>query len=334
MDDLFRTKVEIAASDNKIEYSDHIFFIGSCFAENIGSRFKERMFNTLVNPLGVAYNPTSVANTLDDIVNNRKIVDHEALFHNNMWHSFRLHGSFSSSSKSELIEKANTAIDEAHQHLKKTKTLVVTFGTAWVYSLKENGLVVANCHKYPSSSFQRNLLTVEQIVSQWLATINRVKAINPAIRIVFTISPIRHWKDGAHGNNISKATLLLAVDQLIQKVRALEYFPAYEIMMDELRDYRYYADDMLHPSVLAQSYIFDRFTHAYLSRKALEFGHESARLAAALNHRPLQGITDEYLAFLKKTIEKTEQFQHQYPLINANKILKNAKAIFNESNKP
>ena len=332
MGDMFKTKVTTVESNNKIDYADHLLFIGSCFAENIGSRFKERLFNAMVNPLGVVYNPASVANTLDDLISNKLVTPEEVLFHNNLWHSFRLHGSFSSTDKATVIEMANEALGEAHLHLKKSKTVVVTFGTAWVYSLSANGQIVSNCHKYPAATFHRTLQKVDDIVGQWQETIKKLRNFNPAIRIIFTISPVRHWKDGAHGNNISKATLLLAVEQLMKEDETLEYFPAYEIMMDELRDYRFYADDMLHPSNLAQSYIFDSFTQVYLSRQAMEFGQESLKLATALNHRPLQGITDEYRKFLETTIIKIESFQAHYPLIDANNFLKKAKAIFNDSN--
>lgn len=332
MGDLFKTKVAIAESKNKIEYADHLLFIGSCFAENIGSRFTERLFNAMVNPFGVVYNPASVSNTLEDIIQKRLMSDAEVAYHNFLWHSFRLHGSFSSTDRDKLIENANQTLSLAHQHLKKTKTLVVTFGTAWVFWLKSTNKIVANCHKYPAATFERSMLSVEDIVHQWQGTIQQLRTFNPAIRIIFTISPVRHWKDGAHGNNLSKATLLLAVEQLINQDTTLEYFPAYEIMMDELRDYRFYADDMLHPSNLAQSYIFDCFTQAYLSRQALTFGQESNKLANALNHRPLQGLTAEHHQFIQKTIEKIEAFQAQYPLIDANIFLKKAKAVFNDSN--
>ncbi len=332
MGDLFKTKVAIAESKNKIEYADPLLFIGSCFAENIGSRFTERLFNAIVNPFGVVYNPASVSNTLDDIIEKRLVSEADVAYHNNLWHSFRLHGSFSSPHREKLIESANQTLFRAHQHLEKTKTLVITFGTAWVFTLKSTNQIVANCHKYPATTFERNMLSVDDIVHQWQGTILRLRTFNLAIRIVFTISPVRHWKDGAHGNNLSKATLLLAVQHLINQDTTLEYFPAYEIMMDELRDYRFYADDMLHPSNLAQSYIFDCFTQAYLSRQAFAFGQESNKLTNALNHRPLQGITGEYQQFVQKTIEKIEAFQEQYPLIDANNFLKKAKAIFNDSN--
>lgn len=332
MDEMFKTKVATVESNSKIDYADHLLFIGSCFAENIGSRFKERLFNAMVNPLGVVYNPASVANTIEDLISKKLVTTDEVLFHNNLWHSFRLHGSFSSPDKATLIEKANKSIEEAHHHLKISKTLVVTFGTAWVFSVGANGQIVSNCHKYPAATFHRTLQKVDDIVGQWQKTIKKLRNFNPAIRIIFTISPVRHWKDGAHGNNISKATLLLAVEQLMKQDATLEYFPAYEIMIDELRDYRFYADDMLHPSNVAQSYIYDSFTQVYLSRQALEFGQESQKLATALNHRPLQGITDEYRKFIKTTIIKIESFQARYPLIDANNFLKKAKAIFNESN--
>ncbi len=332
MSELFRTSVVVQESSQLIDYADYMMFIGSCFAQNIGSRFEERLYNVKVNPLGVVYNPTSVAVALIDIANNRLIRDEDVSFYNHLWHSFRLHGSFSSTDKGFVIERANMALVEAQKHLQRCKTLVITFGTAWVYYLKDTNEAVANCHKYPDQAFYRRLLSVDEIVVSWQDVIAQLRAFNPDLRMIFTISPVRHWKDGAHGNNISKATLMLAINQLMNHDSSLEYFPAYEIMMDDLRDYRFYADDMLHPSSAAQDYIFGCFNSAFLDKRAIGFGKESFRLVNALGHRPLQGMTDDYRKFINSTMSKIEALQAKYPLIDAKRLLKNDKLVFNDSN--
>ncbi len=327
MNDIFKTRVTVSDSNKKSEYSDHLFFIGSCFAENIGSRFQSRLFPVVVNPFGVMYNPVSVANTLTDIIDGRLITDDDLQFHNGLWQSFRLHGSFSSPHRQDVILKANEAIAEARIHLQKTETLVVTFGTSWVYSLKEDNSIVANCHKFPADRFNHFKLSPDEIAELWKEVILRLRDINPSIRLIFTISPVRHWKNGAWGNNVSKATLMLAVDQLMMSDPSIEYFPAYEIMMDELRDYRFYADDMLHPSQLAQEYIFDIFSKAYFTNEAIAFGRESHKILTTLNHRPLHGKNDNYKHLIGKTMVQIENLGKKYPSTDVTKLLNIAKTL-------
>lgn len=329
MNDNFKTTVVVPESLIKTEYSDNIFFIGSCFAENIGSRFSQRLFPTVVNPLGVVYNPVSVANNLIDIINCKLLTDDDLRFHNGLWHSFKLHGSFSSPNKQEVLDNANEAIRNAHSHLAKTKTLIVTFGTAWCYSLVENDLIVANCHKYPTHFFKHFKLEVDEIVTLWKDLILKLKEFNPSIRIIFTVSPVRHWKNGAFGNNVSKATLLLSVSRIIDSDKSIDYFPAYEIMMDELRDYRFYDDDMLHPSALAQEYIFNIFAKTYLSKSAQQFGEQSVKISSTLMHRPLHGMTQEYIKLIENTITRIEDFKKRYPSTDVTKLLNKANSLLN-----
>lgn len=330
MDTTFRTKVEIPCIQQPIKYSDKLFFNGSCFAENIGSLFSEHQFNCMVNPFGVVYNPASVAQSLERIINAKQFNEADLVWHNNLWHHFDLHGSFSSNNKNTLLSSANQSLNTAHQQLKETKLLIVTFGTAWIFQLKNSNQIVANCHKHPASSFLHNILSVNDIYALWQTLVQRLKEFNPGIRIIMTVSPVRHWKNGAHGNNVSKAVLLLAIEQLIQSNKEIEYFPAYEIMLDELRDYRFYADDMLHPSKIAQSYIFRQFCEYSLDEKASEMVKDVEKINAALNHRPLQGVTSEHIAFVKSTITRIEKLKSKYPLINNNMLLNRAKKVLND----
>ncbi len=325
----FRTIVEVPDSNHKIGYSDITIFLGSCFAENIGSRFVERLLPSNVNPLGVMYNPISVADTLTTIINGTKIEDEDLALHNGLWHSFRLHGSFSAPEKENVIKRANDAIRRASTQLKKASTIVITFGTSWVFRHIESNKVVANCHKYPSAAFEHYRLTPEFITQLWSNTIDELKRYNPNIKILLTVSPIRHWKDGASGNNLSKATLHVAVASLIEKYPDIEYFPAYEIMMDELRDYRFYADDMLHPSKVAQDYIFKKFSKSYLKTETMLFGEETGRIVKTLTHHPLHGKTENYTKLIENTIVKIENLKKRYPLTDVTKLLNIANSLLN-----
>ena len=235
------TSVDIVPAVRQIGYGDKILLLGSCFADNIGAKFAEHYFQATVNPFGTLYNPASIAAAITN-VGNSQLVEH-----NGLWHSMMHHGAFSDKDKEEVLTRCEQSRALLQRALMEASTVVVTFGTAWVYEME--GQVVANCHKLPANRFTRRCLTVNEIVEMW----QPIVASMPDKHWIFTVSPIRHVKDGLHANQISKAILLQAVDQLGQS-----YFPSYEIMMDELRDYRFYAEDMVHPSAVAVEYIWQR----------------------------------------------------------------------------
>ena len=240
-----QTKITVAAPDFSIDYNSRLMMLGSCFAENMGSKFSYYKFDVDVNPCGIIYNPLSVANVLRLLVEGKRFEKNDLREVGGKWVSLFHHGAFSSADPDECLHRINDRLTKATGELRTLDLLVITWGTAWVYKYIPENIIVSNCHKIPSREFERSRLSVEDIVREYLVLIERLREINPGLRILFTVSPIRHWKDGAHGNQLSKATLLLAIDRLREEIQHVYYFPAYEIVLDELRDYRFYAEDML-----------------------------------------------------------------------------------------
>ena len=291
-----QTTVDIKPSEWKIGYGDKILMLGSCFSDEIGRQMEERKMAVTCNPFGTLYNPLSIANA----INYQLPITHHPLplvEHDGLWHSMAHHGSFSRATREETEKAVKESIEAMQRALDEATVVIVTFGTAWVYELRGDGLpvtgygVVGNCHKMPENWFRRRRLTVEEIVEAW----QPILAQYPDKRWLFTVSPIRHVRDGLHENQLSKATLLMAVEELIaksQEPRAksqdrISYFPSYEIMLDELRDYRFYADDLVHPSSLAVEYIWERFCETFCTPQtinAMRIAHKEWKFA---HHRPL-----------------------------------------------
>ena len=302
-----QTKVEFTTPKFTIGYSDKIISLGSCFADNIGNYLKSCQFNILPNPNGVIYNPISVLNTLQSIRANKEYKADSLVESGGLFHSMYHHGDFSKRTAEETINCIGEGSRIAHEMWDKCSLLLITFGTAWVYQYKTTGNVVANCHKLPASNFERRMVTVEEIVELWQKEIEDIIAERPNIKIIFTVSPIRHWKDGAHGNQTSKATLLLAIDKLVKQFHNVEYFPAYEIVMDELRDYRFYAEDMLHPSQVAIEYIKECFCKQFMDQPSLKIISSVEKYSKAVSHRPLHPESEEWQKFLKKREEQAKE---------------------------
>ena len=292
------TSVDIVPAVRQIGYGDKILLLGSCFADNIGAKFAEHYFQATINPFGTLYNPASIAAAITN-VGNSQLVEH-----NGLWHSMMHHGAFSDKDKEQLIARCEQSRALLQRALMEASTVVVTFGTAWVYEME--GKVVANCHKLPANRFTRRCLTVNEIVEMW----QPIVASMPDKHWIFTVSPIRHVKDGLHANQISKAILLQAVDQLGQS-----YFPSYEIMMDELRDYRFYAEDMVHPSAVAVEYIWQRFVDTYMNKDTQSEMRVLNQLWRDNQHRMLHPDTDEARTFLQRLAERKAQLQQRYPWI-------------------
>lgn len=280
-----RTTFNIEPSPYKITYSDRVMFIGSCFASSIGSKMQMGHMPVMINPAGAVFNPVSVCNTLDSITSGRKFVQDDLHFNNGLWISFYHYTDFSSDNPITVLEKINSKAEESLFFLERAKYLFITFGTARIYRWKKNGMIVSNCHKIPSGQFETNLLTVDEIVSMWTNQLNRLYSLFPGLKIVFTISPIRHWKDGAHGNQISKSVLFLAVEELLKHSVSPQYFPAYELVMDDLRDYRFYDDDMQHPSSTAINYIWNAFSGCFIENKTRNIWNEVVKISKAIDHR-------------------------------------------------
>lgn len=285
-----KTTIDISRKILRLNHDDGVMLIGSCFADNIGNKLQEAHFTCCVNPYGTLYNPMSVGRALMDIITGRqyKTGNDELFEHDGVWHSWLHHSRFSASSKESLIANVNTSISDAHEHFQQCRLLIVTLGSSYVYRLKQGGNIVANCHKMNEKLFDRNRLAVDEIVSEWLPLLDEIHNLNPLMKVMFTVSPIRHKRDGLHANQLSKATLLLATEHLCkQRSDMCLYFPAYEIMMDELRDYRFYADDMVHPSSLAVEYIWERFCDAFFDKKTMEKIVEWRKFEASKRHRQI-----------------------------------------------
>ena len=313
----FRTKVELPVSELNISYSNRMMLLGSCFSENIGKMLVDSKFSCDVNPFGILYNPLSIASALDDMLRCRTYTaDDWELFETDCWHSYMHHSRFSASTQSECLELINERLHEASENLKSLDCLLITFGTAWVYRLASNGCVVANCHKQPDKLFCRELLTVDEIVREYAMLIERLLRLRPSLQILFTVSPIRHIKDGLHGNQISKSVLLLAVDRLCALFPCCHYFPSYEIQLDELRDYRFYATDMTHPSEVAVDYIYSRFSEACFSDSAQQAATDCEKLYRQLRHRPLTDNAEAIARFKASTEKLRQQLLDRYPYLN------------------
>ena len=280
------TPVGIDPLPFSLDFDTPVFTIGSCFADEMGHRLAAEGFRICPNPFGTLYNPASIALALDRIVDKRPIVEADLVMHDGLCHSWHHHGRFSRPSARETLDLCNGVILTAHDFLSDARLLAVTFGTAWVYECDEAHGIVANCHKLPPQRFTRRRMPVDEIVAQWEPLLQKLAAFNPGLQVMFTVSPIRHLADGAHGNQLSKSTLLLATDPLAALPKT-SYFPAYEIVMDELRDYRFYAADMTHPSPMAADIVYDRFRQACMTPAVVQQAHNNAKQALRQQHIPL-----------------------------------------------
>ena len=252
----FSTPVELPSDLPRFTQADELLLMGSCFATNIGALLADARFRPDVNPFGVLYNPLSVSTALRELVTGRLYKEEDLFFFRECWHSPMHHGDFSSPFAEEVLQRINIRLQTAHERIHHLNCLMLTFGTAWVYEQKSTGHVVANCHKQPESVFTRRRLSVQEIVSDYTSLFSGLIARNPKLKVILTVSPIRHVRDGMHANQLSKATLLLAIDQLQTSFSGhVFYFPAYELLLDELRDYRFYADDMVHPSQIGRAHV-------------------------------------------------------------------------------
>lgn len=292
----FFTRVGVPPVPFEIDFATGIVSLGSCFSDEIGHRLSNGGFYIEQNPFGTLYNPASIASALQRMMYDREIGEEDLVEHEGLWHSWHHHGSFSRPTKEECLEACNSRLHQAHQALKEAHLLMVTFGSAWVYGLAAaGGETVANCHKLPQENFVRRMLTVDDIVTLWRPLLEELHACYPSLHVLFTVSPIRHVGDGMHGNQLSKSTLLLAIDQLVDKnlppvkrkkkgVKVEEaerpvtvYFPSYEIILDELRDYRFYDPDMVHPSDLAVDVVWDRFQRTTMVPAVRDQAHYNAK---------------------------------------------------------
>ena len=315
----FRTQVELPERETEIRHSERIMLFGSCFAENIGNLLKENKFRCDVNPFGVLYNPLSIANALNQILEGKEYREEDLFFSGGLWHSWMHHSDFSAPSQEEALALVNSRLAKAKENLAKADWLVMTWGTAYVYIHQEMQKVVGNCHKQLDKTFRRLMLNAEAFVEECRDVLKKCREVNPNLKVLFTVSPIRHAKDGMHGNQLSKATLLLAINEICRTCPNCFYFPSYEIVMDELRDYRFYADDMIHLSSKAVEYIWECFSRCYFSKETQAIMKEWAEVKRALDHKPFRPNSDAYRAFLSQIVLKIMQMKEKFPYLEVQK---------------
>lgn len=314
--DTFRTLVKIGPSRDKIRYTDGLLLLGSCFTGYIGSRLLELHFNAMVNPSGVLFNPSSIARTIRRIHAGELYHENELGFCRDLWFSFDHHTSFSHPDKATCLEMINREAGKAHLQLGQSRFLFVTFGTAWVFRLLETGKIVTNCHKRPASHFERILLSPEEIMLEYKELISELRQAHPDLQVIFTVSPVRHLGDGMQENQLSKSILILAANELASSMESCHYFPAYEIMMDDLRDYRFYEPDMVHPNQLAIGYIWKVFTGIFMDKETVTAAEEVDKLRKAFIHKPLHPEGKEYRLFCESQLKKLAGLKELYPFLD------------------
>jgi len=286
-----------------INYHSKIILLGSCFSENIGNKFNYYKFQSQQNPFGILFHPKAIETFITNAINLKEYTDEDVFFFNERWHCFDAHSEMSSSSKEELLQNLNDAIQHTNQQINETSHIIITLGTSWTYRFIETDTTVANCHKVPQKKFLKELLPVDEISESLESIIALVKDVNPSINIILTVSPVRHLKDGFVENQQSKSHLIAAIHQVVEPRKKLFYFPSYEIMMDELRDYRFYKEDMIHPSKTAIDYIWEKFCEAWIDDESKNTMNKVDSIQKRMNHRPFNPNSKEHQNFLQ-TIQK------------------------------
>lgn len=310
---LFRTSLpSVSKINHTIDYHSKVVCLGSCFSENIANKLAQYQFQTVSNPLGILFHPMAIKNILNRAIEYQFFSEKDFFYHNELWQSFDLHSQMSHIKLTNAIETANTSLCSLGDAIRECTHIFITLGTAWVYVL-HNEKIVANCHKIRSSYFKKRILSVSEIETAISSAISQIKNINPDAHISLTISPVRHLKDGFSENQRSKAHLIVALHQVIENQNIASYFPSYEILMDELRDYRFYANDMLHPSQTAIDYIWQRFCEAYMNESTILEMKYIDQIRQGLAHRPFNPKASTYANFQEKLLNRIANFQEKYP---------------------
>jgi hypothetical protein len=309
MQDQFRTIVSPPKPPFSISHKDRLVSIGSCFSENVGRYFERYKFDIDINPFGQQYNPGSIANAIDRLISGEQYSESDLVLHDEQYHSFDHHSMFSRSSVVEALEVLNTSLQHSSQKLKDASILFLTFGTAHVFKSKDSGKVVSNCHKIPSSKFDFALMSVEDILTALSPSLESLWAINPTVKIVLTVSPVRYFAFGHFENSVSKGHLFSVINELIRKYPQLYYFPAYEIVMDDLRDYRFFANDMLHPTAQAIEYVWEKLADVLLPADTISLLKELDEIAAAAAHRPRNAESEAHMKFKDKYLAKIKAME-------------------------
>ena len=312
----FRTVPPAAEFPFKINYSKRAAFVGSCFTEHIGRRMESLKFPVLVNPFGILYNPVSVKNAVNRIILGLDFTEQDLVYHKGLWHSMMHHGDYSSPDQRQCLKKINDSIKDAEAFLQKADVLFITFGTAWLYEYKATGEAVGNCHKLPGEAFNKRLLNADEITIEFYQLLNDLQNYNPNLEVVLSVSPVRHLKDGFYENTISKAVLSVAIHQISERFENVHYFPSYELLQDDLRDYRFYADDLIHPSGKAVDYIFQYFSDAFFGPTVEQRMAEVEQIVKAARHRIIHPGTKENRIFAQNILTKIEAQTSKSPKLD------------------
>lgn len=298
----FRTELRLEKPHIKINYNSKIILLGSCFSDEIGGLLQGLKFNVLRNPLGIIYNPLIICKLLIKTIRQEKYTQDELVELNGLFHHFDLHSKHSNEDPKLFLKKINTALEKLNIWLKNADFLFLTLGSSIAYFLSENDTQVGNCHKFPAAFFNKKQLQTDEIYKGVLACLDELKTFNPKLEVIFTISPVRHIKEGIIENSVSKANLICAVSKLVQDINHASYFPAYELLLDDLRDYRFYGDDLIHPSSKAIQYIFDKFKTLYFNKDTITLKHKIFNINKGIGHRSFNSASESHQLFIKKLI--------------------------------
>jgi len=303
---------------NQIDYNSCVLLLGSCFVENIGDKLNYFKFQNTQNPFGILFHPLAIEKLIANAINKKEYTEDDIFLYNEEWHCYDAHSNLNATSKHDLLNALNTQIKVIHEKINKSSHIVITLGTAWVYKQIESDLIVANCHKVPQKKFLKELLQVDEIIESLQSITALIKSVNNQTVILFTVSPVRHLKDGFIENTQSKAHLISAIHSNISsqsQSNGLYYFPSYEIMMDELRDYRFYAEDMIHPNQTAVNYIWEKFKQVWISKDVLKTMDEVEAIQKGLSHKPFNSKSKAHQQFLFKINEKQSLLKKKFPQI-------------------
>ncbi|MEZ4803997.1 MAG: GSCFA domain-containing protein [Bacteroidia bacterium] len=298
----------------KLDFKDEIIFTGSCFSDHISKRMKEEGFRTFAQPNGVVFNPISLLESFKRTFSHCDYTEGDLIFNNGYWHSAFHHGSFSEVNKTDVLKNINHRLHEFRNALKNCKFIFVTFGSSYVYQSIENKTIFANCHKLPQNLFTKNLLSVSDIFKSWEPIVKKLKEQSPGTQIIFTVSPVKHLKDGVIENNISKSTLILAIHELLKFNSNVKYFPAYELINDDLRDYRFYDSDGAHPNSDAIEYVYQKLKHSVFSSDAISFSEDMSKYNKLLKHKVQKESSDDYIKLMKHIEDSRQNLQEKYKI--------------------
>ena len=309
----FQTQIPIQKSDFPMDYTSKVLSLGSCFAENMAEKFEYFKFENVVNPFGIIFNPISLEKLILRCIHKKYFTENDIFYHNEAWHCYEVHSELSNPNQGEFLETLNRLIDSTNQEISNSTHIIITLGTSWIYRHIESNEIVANCHKVPQKQFVKELLSIAQIEASLQNIMTEIQTINLKCNFVFTVSPVRHIKDGFVENNVSKAHLISALNASKLQFPTSTYFPSYEIMMDELRDYRFYAEDMLHPNQTAIDYIWIKFFENYVDKKEFVLMNQVCEIQRALKHRPFNPNSESHKKFLENLNQKINTLVKKYP---------------------